>query len=188
MLRYGRPAPDYSLSNAYTVTLFLSNASADLDFLKMVVEQEDKLGTMPIDSLIILSRLREERRLTTTDIAPSVQKPEANVRATLEKLVETGFLEPHGTGRGRSYILSARMYQKAGQRAEYIRQAGFDSIQQEQMVLKFIKTHGTIKRADVIELCRLTKDQSAKLLTQLAHENKIQKHGDRRGTYYNFNP
>jgi len=80
------------------------------------------------------------------------------------------------------------MYQKAGQRAEYIRQAGFDSIQQEQMVLKFIKTHGTIKRADVIELCRLTKDQSAKLLTQLAHENKIHKHGDRRGTYYDFNP
>jgi len=188
MLRYGRPTPDYSLSNAYTVSLFLSNASADLDFLKMVVEQEDKLGTMSIDSLIILSRLREERRLTTTDLAPSVQKPEANVRATLEKLVETGFLEPHGTGRGRSYILSARMYQKAGQRAEYIRQAGFDSIQQEQMVLKFIKTHGTIKRADVIELCRLTKDQSAKLLTQLAHENKIQKHGDRRGTYYDFNP
>ncbi len=188
MLRYGRPAPDYSLSNSYTVSLFLSNASADLDFLKMVVEQEDKLGTMPIDSLIILSRLREERRLTTTDLAPSVQKPEANVRATLEKLVETGFLEPHGTGRGRTYILSARMYQKAGLHAEYIRQAGFDSIQQEQMVLKFIKTHGTIKRADVIELCRLTKDQSAKLLTQLAHENKIHKHGDRRGTYYDFNP
>jgi len=188
MLRYGRPAPDYSLSNAYTVSLFLSNASADLDFLKMVVEQEDKLGTMPIDSLIILSRLREERRLTTTDLAPSVQKQEANVRATLEKLVETGFLEPHGTGRGRSYILSARMYQKAGQRAEYIRQAGFDSIQQEQMVLNFIKAHGTIKRADVIELCRLTKDQSAKLLTQLAHEKMIHKHGDRRGTYYNFNP
>jgi ATP-dependent DNA helicase RecG len=188
MLRYGRPTPDYSLSNAYTVSLFLSNASADLDFLKMVVEQEDKLGTMSIDSLIILSRLREERRLTTTDLAPSVQKPEANVRATLEKLVETGFLEPHGTGRGRSYILSARMYQKAGQRAEYIRQAGFDSIQQEQMVLNFIKAHGTIKRADVIELCRLTKDQSAKLLTQLAHEKMIHKHGDRRGTYYNFNP
>jgi ATP-dependent DNA helicase RecG len=188
MLRYGRPTPDYSLSNAYTVSLFLSNASADLDFLKMVVEQEDKLGTMSIDSLIILSRLREERRLTTTDLAPSVQKLEANVRATLEKLVETGFLEPHGTGRGRSYILSARMYQKAGQRAEYIRQAGFDSIQQEQMVLNFIKAHGTIKRADVIELCRLTKDQSAKLLTQLAHEKMIHKHGDRRGTYYNFNP
>ncbi|WP_076791023.1 ATP-binding protein [Chlorobium sp. KB01] len=184
MLRYGRPAPDYSLSNAYTVTLFLSNASADLDFLKMVVEQEDKLGTMPIDSLIILSRLREERRLTTTDLAPSVQKPEANVRATLEKLVETGFLEPHGTGRGRSYILSARMYQKAGQRAEYIRQAGFDSIQQEQMVLNYIGKHGSIKRAEVVELCRLSPDQAYKLLLRLKQRGEIEQIGQRKGAFY----
>lgn len=184
MLRYGRPAPDYSLSNAYTVSLFLSNASADLDFLKMVVEQEDKLGTMPIDSLIILSRLREERRLTTTDLAPSVQKPEANVRATLEKLVETGFLEPHGTGRGRTYILSARMYQKAGQRAEYIRQAGFDSIQQEQMVLNYIGKHGSIKRAEVVELCRLSPDQAYKLLLRLKQRGEIEQIGQRKGAFY----
>ena len=184
MLRYGRPAPDYFLSNAYTVSLFLSNASADLDFLKMVVEQEDKLGTMPIDSLIILSRLREERRLTTTDLAPSVQKPEANVRATLEKLVETGFLEPHGTGRGRSYILSARMYQKAGQRAEYIRQAGFDSIQQEQMVLNYIGKHGSIKRAEAVELCRLSPDQAYKLLLRLKQRGEIEQIGERKGAFY----
>lgn len=188
MLRYGRPAPDYSMSNEFTVSVKMVNTVADLDFLEMVVEQEDKLGNMPIDSLIILSQLREQRRLTTTDLSPSVQKSETNVRATLEKLVETGFLEPHGTGRGRTYTLSARLYQKAGQRVEYIRQAGFDKLQQEQMVLKYIKTHGSIKRADVIELCRLTKDQAAKLLTQLAGENKIYKHGERRGAYYDFNP
>ena len=150
----------------------------------MVVEQEDKLGTMPIDSLIILSRLREERRLTTTDLAPSVQKPEANVRATLEKLVETGFLEPHGTGRGRSYILSARMYQKAGQRAEYIRQAGFDSIQQEQMVLNYIGKHGSIKRAEAVELCRLSPDQAYKLLLRLKQRGEIEQIGERKGAFY----
>ena len=105
MLRYGRPAPDYSMSNDFTVSVQMFNATADLDFLKMVVEEEEKLGNMPIDSLIILSRLREERRLTTADLVPSVQKTEASVRATVEKLVETGFLEPHGTGRGRAYTL-----------------------------------------------------------------------------------
>ena len=52
MLRYGRPAPDFYMSNEYLVSVQLSNTAADLDFLKMVVEQEDKLGTMPIDSLI----------------------------------------------------------------------------------------------------------------------------------------
>jgi ATP-dependent DNA helicase RecG len=125
MLRYGRPAPDYSLSNSYTVSLSLSNAAPDLEFLKMVVEHEDKLGGLPIDSLIILSRLREERRLTTADFVASVQKTETNVRATLEKLVEIGLLESHGTGRGGTYTLSAQLYQSTGQQAEYIRQPGF---------------------------------------------------------------
>ena len=152
-LRYGRPAPDYSMSNDFTVAVQMVSAAADLDFLRMVVEQEDKLGNIPIDSLIILSRLREERRLTTADLAPAVQKPEANVRSTLEKLVETGFLEPHGTGRGRTYTLSAALYRNAGKKAEYIRQAGFAPIQQEQMVLNYIDSHGSIKREEAIELC-----------------------------------
>lgn len=184
MLRYGRPAPDYSMSNAYVVNLYLSNTAADLDFLRMVVEQEDKLGTMPIDSLIILSRLREERRLTTADLAPSVQKSEANVRATLERLVETGFLEPHGNGRGRTYTLSARMYQKAGQRAEYIRQAGFAPIQQEQMVLSYIDKHGSIKRSDVAELCHLSLPQAYHLLKKLQNHGIVIQQGKMRHAFY----
>jgi len=121
------------------------------------------------------------------DLVASVQKPEANVRATLEKLVETGFLEPHGTGRGRTYTLSAAMYRTAGQKSEYIRQAGFDKIQQEQMVLNYVEKHGRIKRAEVMDLCRITKDQAAKRLKSLAAAGKIFQHGTRRGTYYDFN-
>lgn len=187
MLRYGRPAPDYSLSNEFTVSVQMVNAAADLDFLKMVVEQGDKLGNMPIDSLIILSRLREERRLTTADLAPSVQKPEANVRATVEKLVETGFLEPHGTGRGRTYTLSAALYRKAGKKSEYIRQAGFAPIQQEQMVLNYIDKHGSIKRADVMDLCHVTQDQAYKLLSRLKKRCEIVQIGDRKGAVYERN-
>ena len=184
MLRYGRPAPDYFMSNEFTVSVQMVNAAADLDFLKMVVEQEDKLGIMPIDSLIILSRLREERRLTTADLAPSVQKPEANVRATLEKLVETGFLEPHGTGRGRTYTLSAALYRQAGKKSEYIRQSGFAPIQQEQMVLNYIDKHGSIKRADVMDLCHVTQDQAYKLLSRMKKRGEIVQIGDRKGAIY----
>ena len=139
---------------------------------------------MPSDPLIILSRLREERRLTTGDLAPSVQKPEASVRATLEKLVETGFLEPHGTGRGRTYTLSAALYRKAGKKSEYIRQAGFAPIQQEQMVLNYIDKHGSIKRADVMDLCHLSQDQAYKLLSRLKRSEKIVQIGDRKGAIY----
>ncbi len=184
MLRYGRPAPDYSMSNEFTVTVQLANAAADLDFLKMVIEQEDKLGNMPIDSLIILSSLREERRLTTADLAPSVQKPEANVRATLEKLVEGGLLEPHGTGRGRTYTLSAALYRKAGKKSEYIRQAGFAPIQQEQMVLNYIDKHGSIKRADAADLCHISPFQATRLLKRLTNKDILRPTGRGKGTRY----
>jgi ATP-dependent DNA helicase RecG len=184
MLRYGRPAPDYSMSNEFTVSLQMANAAADLDFLKMVVEQEDKLGNMPIDSLIILSRLREERRLTTADFVTSVQKSETSVRSTLEKLVETGFLEPHGTGRGRTYTLSVKLYQNAGQNAEYIRQAGFSDIQQEQMVLNYIDKHGSIKRAEVAELCHISLPQAYHLLKKLQGRGSIMQKGKMRHAFY----
>ena len=184
MLRYGRPAPDYSMTNASTVRVFLSNASADLDFLKIVLEQEESLGRMPIDSLIILSRLREERRLTTAELAPSVQKSETNVRATLERLVEASFLEPYGTGRGRTYTLSARLYQKAGLQDEYIRQAGFAPIQQEQMILNYVDKHGSIKRAGVMSLCRLNGPQAYRILKSLTSKGLLKKKGEKRHAFY----
>ncbi len=184
MLRYGRPAPDYSMSNATTVSVRMADAAADLDFLRLVVEQEDKLGALPIDSLIILSRLREERRLGTADFVPSVQKPDAAVRATLEKLTEAGLLEPHGTGRGRIYTLSANLYRKAGKKAEYIRQAGFTRIQQEQMVLNYIEKHGSIKRADVMDLCRVSGPQAYYLLKKLADKGLLKKENEKKHAFY----
>jgi len=184
MLRYGRPTPDYSMSDEFTVSVQLVSAAADLDFLKMVVEQQDKLGKTTIDSLIILSRLREERRLTISDLSPSVQKSEPIVRATMEKLVETGFLEPHGTGRGRTYTLSAAVYRKAGKKSEYIRQAGFAPIQQEQMVLTYIDKHRSIKRADVMDLCHLDRNQAYRLLAKMKAAEQIKQIGEQKGAIY----
>jgi len=102
----------------------------------------------------------------------------------LEKLVEAGLVEAQGTGRGRTYILSAKVYKKSGQKAAYIRQAGFEPIQQEQMVLAYIEKHGTIKRADVMELCKVAKDQAYKLLNRLKNSGQITQIGSRKGAVY----
>lgn len=185
MLRYGRPAPDYSMSDIDSVVLIMSRADADTSFLEMILAYEERTGVpMPIDSLIILSRLRQERRLATTDLAASTQKPESSTRATLEKLVEAGLIEAQGSGRGRSYMLSAKVYKKTGQKAAYVRQAGFDPIQQEQMVLTYIDKHGAIKRADVMELCRLSGPQAYHLLHRLQNQGKIRKKGEKRHAFY----
>jgi len=158
---------------------------ADIAFLQMILSHEQKTGSpMPIDSLIVLSRLRQERRLTTTDLAQSTQKSEALTRATLEKLVEAGLVEAYGTGRGRSYTLSAKVYKTSGQKTAYIRQAGFDPIQQEQMVIRYIESHGSIKRADVMDLCRVSGAQAYHLLNRLQKQGKILKNGERRYAFY----
>ena len=185
MLRYGRPAPDYGMSDSSSVILMLPKSDADIDFLEMILRHEKRTGTaMPIDSLIILSRLRHERRLTTFNLTQATQKSEQTTRTVLEMMLEAGLVEAHGAGRGRAYTLSAKVYQRVGQKAAYVRQVGFDPIQQEQMVLKFIEKHGSIKRADATDLCQISPFQASRLLKRLANDGKIIPKGKGKGTFY----
>jgi ATP-dependent DNA helicase RecG len=185
MLRYGRPAPNYGMSDATSVVLMLPKSDADIGFVEMILRQEEQTGTaMPIDSLIILSRLRHERRLTTADLTAHTQKSEQATRTALERLVEAGLVEAHGTERGRTYTLSVKVYRHAGQKAAYIRQAGFDPIRQEQMVLAYIDKHESIKRADAADLCQISLFQASRLLKRLVESGKIVPKGKGKGTYY----
>lgn len=162
----------------------MSNVESDMDFLELIIQEENRQGgPMPLDSLIILSQLRQERRVYIKDIASSLQKSEHDARRIIEKLTEAGLAEAHGTGRGRTYTLSAEVYRKIGQKSGYVRQAGFDPIQQEQMVLNYISKHGTIKRAEVMELCRITKDQAYKLLTRMKKKGLIYREGIRKALF-----
>ena len=52
------------------------------------------------------------------------------------------------------------------------------------MVLNFIDTHGSIKRADVIELCHISPDQAYKLLAKLRKKDLIKQVGERKGAIY----
>lgn len=185
LLRYGRHNPDFSQSNSHSVVLRLSMAAADEAFLKVILEEESRRGgTLPIDSLIILAALREQRRANTDQLAEWLQKDASRVTGSVELLVEAGLLQAHGSGRGRSYTLSPALYRMLGKKAEYIRQAGFDRLQHEQMIRNFVAQHGRITRQDVIELCRLTPDQAYKLLKRLCEEKIIVKQGVKKGASY----
>ncbi len=91
-----------------SVTVKLSSAEPDIPFLSMILEEERRTGApVPLDSLIALSRLRQERRLSVADAATALQKDEAAARAVLERLVESGLVEARGIKKGRIYTLSA---------------------------------------------------------------------------------
>lgn len=185
LLRYGRPPPSYLRSDPSSVSVDLNCADADLNFLKLVLEQEQRIGApMPLDNLLILARLKTVRRLDSTEIAALIQRDSSAARATMERLVESGLVQAHGVKKGRTYTLSPAIYRALGQAADYVRQAGFDPLQQEQMVLSYVDQHGRIRRRDVIDLCRLGPDQARRLLRRLVDSGLLIREGIHKGAYY----
>jgi len=163
----------------------LSSAAADIGFLRMILETEERSGMpLPLDSLIVLAKLRKERRLDIGEIAAAMQKNENAARAVIERLIETGLVEAHGIKKGRTYMLSANVYRRIGQPDGYVRQAGFDPIQQEQMVIQFVKKNGKITRKDAAGLCRINENQASHLLRKLYKSGKLELIGTGRGAYY----
>ncbi|PRD68692.1 ATPase [Malikia spinosa] len=189
MLKFGRPSPDYSRTDSHSVVVRLPTEPADLDFRRLVVEEERRRSAeLPIDSLIALAAVRELKRVTAEELASRIQRDAASAKRTLEALTEAGLVEAHGNARGRSYTLSAAVYQRQGDKAAYTRQAGFTDLQNEQLVLNYVRQHGQIKRADVMELCRLGENQTKALLSRLKGDGRLTQHGTRRGSYYTTGP
>ena len=189
MLRFGRPEPDYRRTDALSVVLRLATVDADEAFLKLVVSEEGRRGTaLPINSLIALAALRELKRLGTDELAAHIQRDPAQARRTLETLLEAGLVQAHGATKGRSYTLAPGVYQAEGDKAAYTRQAGFSALQHEQMILNYAQQHGSVRRSEVVQLCRLSDDQAWRVLKRLLEDGKLVKQGERRWTVYTLAP
>jgi ATP-dependent DNA helicase RecG len=61
---------------------------------------------------------------------------------------------------------------------------GFDALQQEEMVKRYVREHGSIRRKDVVELCRLSDDQAKHLLTKMVADGLLKLVGKGRGARY----
>ncbi|MDN4053692.1 crosslink repair DNA glycosylase YcaQ family protein [Massilia sp. YIM B02763] len=185
MLRFGRPEPDYRRTDTTNVVLKLATTDADVAFLKRVIEEENRRrAELPIDSLIALAALRDLKRLSTEELALHIQREPAQAKRTLEALVEAGLVQAHGTARGRTYTLAHGVYRADGDKAAYTRQMGFTNLQHEQMVLSYVRQHGSVRRSEVADLCRLTSDQAKDLLKRLKDTDQLLQHGERRAAYY----
>jgi hypothetical protein len=101
-----------------------------------------------------------------------VQRTDAETRNVLARMVERGWIQARGEGKGRSWHLSAAVYRVLDAPAGYVRVHGFEPLQQEQMVLQYVDAHGQITRTEAAELCSLTPDQASRLLRRLAKEGK----------------
>ena len=189
MLRFGRPAPDYSQSMADLVKLSISTEPADLAFVRMVLQEEARQKSpLPVETLLVLTALRESRRLSAAELAVRLQSGAVQAVAVIEPLTERGLIQVHGSGRGRQYTLSPQVYKQLGQGFEYVQQAGFDELQQVELIRNLARQQERIKRKDVMTLCRLGPRQAKHKLDQMVATGLLLRQGLKRGTYYTMAP
>jgi ATP-dependent DNA helicase RecG len=184
-LRTGHRPPDYSRSDETGVTVVLSGGSADLVFVRFVIEQERAGRELSLDDLLILGELQQIGHVDIRRVASLTQKPQGQGMAQLERMVQCGWLEAGGMGEKRSYRLAATVREAFGLTGEPA--AGAQRVELEHcevLVREHIRAHGKITRAEAAELCALSKPQAYRLLKRLADRGLLRQAGTGRGAYY----
>jgi len=189
VLYLGRRPPDYSGTTSDMVRVVLPGGKADLNFVRLVLEVQEREGRdLGWSHLLILRQVSDEGELTTAEAARLTQRSEAQARALLKELVEMGLLEAKGSKRGRTYHLSAEVYKRMGQPEAYVRRRGFDLFQQEQLVLNYLRAYGSITRSEVVRICKnITYPQAEYLLRKLRDKGVIKLVGRGRNAHYVLN-
>lgn len=173
-LIYGRALPDYSASTAATVTLFIPRSNPDVHLAKLIADEQNRLGRpLPINTLLVLNKLKEIPRSDAKQLSDVLHLSEAQVKAVLDKAVEQGLVEAYGAGRGRNYALSHNVYQGKVQKVGYVRQKDIDEARYDELIISLASTNEFISRADVVNLLHVEEGKAYRLLKGLVNEGRL---------------
>lgn len=184
-LRAGRGEPDYSRSTSASVQVVLPTGRADLDLVRFILTFErDTRTRLGLEELRVVHHLRAVGPCTAAELADDLRTPVGPTRALVQRLVERGVIEARGAGRNRRFHLTARFYALAEDRGAYVRVRGVDALQQEHMVLEYVRQYGAITRSQAAELTQVSPDEASRLLRRLAEAGKLVMLGQRRTARY----
>lgn len=185
-ITFGRPWPDYSESTSKQVTLFIPRAKADTEFIQMIMDEQKSMGhPLAIHTLLILSVLYSERKVSMHDLVERTHASLTRLKPLIETLIERGVVEEIGRASQRMLMLGQKVYRKTGKTKEYTCQRGIDQVRFPEMILKLAESqNGAITKTDVVELLRVSKPKAYALLQQLCEERKLVLTG--RGRYAKY--
>ena len=183
-LRIGRPRPSYDRSGATGVTLVLPGGEADLDFVRLRVEEERDNGPLSHQALLLLDHLRRERTTTPEEAAAITQLDRDSARRSLDSLVNERGLVERARGKGRPYTLSAAARRRLGIEFERPDSTRLLPSEQEETVVEYARTHGRVRRREAVELCGISESQATRLLRRLVDKGRLRRHGKKRSTWY----
>ncbi len=184
-LRGGRDAPDYSGSTSSLVSVSIPLGSADLDLVRFLLSFEnDRQRPLSLDELRVVHEVKAGGFATNTELSESLRISPTAIRTATARLVEAGILEARGSGRNRRFHPTARFYDLAQDRNAYVRIKAMDPLQQEHMVMEYVRTYGTITRSQVANLCQLDSAEARRLLKRMTDKSALELVGTRRTAFY----
>jgi ATP-dependent DNA helicase RecG len=186
VLGLGRRPPDYSGSTEDMVKVVLPGGKADLNFVRLILEVQDRYRrTLGWPHLLVLRQAADEGELSVPEVARLIQQGEARARSLVEELVEMGLLEAKGSKKGRVYHLSAWVFKQLGRPTAYVHRRGIEGVRQEELIMQMAYKYGKVTRGDVLQLFpNLTEDQAFRLLQKLVQSGRLRPKGSKRGRYY----
>lgn len=184
-LNFGRLLPDYSQSNETGVTVLLPRSTPDLSFIQLLISEREKTGKpLSLESLLVLNKLKDERRCEFEELHNSLDMSEQRLRAVLGQLVEAGIIESLGVGKKRSFMLGARVYKRSGKVVEYVRQSDIDKVRYPEMILKLVSQQNEVSKKDVMALLHIDGNQAYYQLKKLVNGGQLVSVGNGRSVRY----
>ena len=184
-LNYGRPLPDYSRSNRRGVSVLLPRSVPDKAFVELLAEERERSGkSMSLDGLLILDKLKSERRCGFDVLSGSLDMSDQRLRTVLGQLTEAGLVESAGVGARRTYMLGAKVYRRSGRAMEYVRQSDIDRVRYPELIIELMYEQKSVSKNDVMELLHLEENQAYYQLRKLVLEGRAKKVGSGRNVRY----
>lgn len=169
MVSMGKPYPVYRVFND-AVQLTIASATEYIDFVKFIVKEQDtKQIFLSLSELMILRYVADNKQIKLDKAQELTQVSEEEVRKSLSNLIRYGLLEMSG----KDYMLTARVYEAVKSDVEYTRDKTVQYIRAKEMIVEYLKMHGSITKATVQELCGFSEQQARRTLEKMQKEDII---------------
>ena len=173
----GKPTPDYSMTDAFCVTLILSSQIEDMAFSQYVMGIQESLpehNKLTVYEVMTLNSIRISKDRSNLD------------KSIVAKLLKEGFIEQRGKTSGIYYILGRDYYEMAGKMGEYSKISDWSEDQALSIMTSFLSKHGKAKMGEFVDLFsgHLSRKQIRTIVDKLVDLEMLAYKGEKNMRYY----
>lgn len=180
MVSSGKPYPQYQVYNE-AVALTIFSAIDDVNFVKFIASEQDKIQKMlPLSELMILRYLTEHKRIMLSEAQDLTQLPAAEARKSCNDLIKNGLIELSG----KEYMLTAKVYEAIKSDVEYVQDTVIRYVKAKSLIGEYLKSAEFITNEKIRELCGFTRQQARTTLDKMQSEGILRLEGKGRAARY----